>query len=230
MKTCSECYSPIMRTRDDWLQILEDVRGGHLHAGPLAATFDSSIEFVERLASHGMLREHDRVLDLGCGNGRIAIALAEKSISYVGLDVIKESVDFCRKAFEPYGFAFYHLDVRNPFYNPSGSLEPTDVRLPFPDASFDLVIAESLFTHLERPAACWRYVSEVRRILKPDGRFFSSWFCDPPNAVHRGADRTVLPREDIQAMLHHFTILRHWGGETTGFHDQWKVEAMLSPV
>ena len=50
-------------------------------------------------------------------------------------------------------------------------------KLPFPDKSFDAITAWEVFEHLENPFFAMR---EVRRILKPGGRFFMS----VPNPAH----------------------------------------------
>jgi ubiquinone/menaquinone biosynthesis C-methylase UbiE len=92
------------------------------------------------------------VLDLGCGNGSVARALTRilaPTGRYEGLDINAASVDWLREQYKPFAnFHFTHADVRNVAYNPAGRYEPDDYRLPFPDASFDVVLLKSVFTHL----------------------------------------------------------------------------------
>ena len=56
-----------------------------------------------------------------------------------------------------------------------GRLKDSEYRFPYPDGSFDVVFAVSVFTHL-LPEGAERYVAESVRVLKPGGRFFATWF------------------------------------------------------
>jgi SAM-dependent methyltransferase len=126
------------------------------------------------------VRARDRVLDIGCGLGRIAWPLSEKlgrRGSYVGLDVVRAYTDWCRDhlGLDPRRFAFHHADIRTSLYNPNGKIEPEAFAFPWSDASFDLAIATSLFTHL-MPDAAVRYLDEIARVLAPGGRVFTTFF------------------------------------------------------
>ena len=64
---------------------------------------------------------------------------------------------------------FVHADVNHPYYNNVvGEHSPESYPLPFDAESFDLVIANSLFTHL-RPQVVAHYLQEVARLLSPVG-------------------------------------------------------------
>src|SRR4029453_18979008 len=109
------------------------------------------------------LRGSDRILDIGCGPGRIAWPLSAKlgrrgSYESLGLD--------------PAQFRFHHADIRTTFYNPDGAIEAEDFVFPWRGGSFDLVIATSLFTHL-LPAGTEHYAREIARVLAPEGRLFA---------------------------------------------------------
>jgi ubiquinone/menaquinone biosynthesis C-methylase UbiE len=102
-----------------------------------------------------------RVLELGCGDGKTAIALIEKGLRVVGLDLS--------------GTALSALSKR------SGSdrlslVQGNAIDLPFREGVFDCVTAAHMIDHLlstERSQA----VDEIRRVLRPHGlvvgRFFS---------------------------------------------------------
>lgn len=122
-----------------------------------------------------------RVLDIGCGCGKMARFLyLNPLLEYVGLDVYKPVIDWCRVAFTPAKdrFQFKHIDVYAPSYNETGALRAETVTLPVEDASFDMIIAGSLFTHLNE-AAFKRYMAETRRCLKPAGRAVISIHTQP---------------------------------------------------
>lgn len=137
-------------------------------------------EFLGHFVRIGGLRPSDSVLDVGCGVGRMAVPLTrhlEAGAGYEGFDVVAREVDWCRRHITPRhpNFRFMLLDVRHPRYNPSGSVEPAAVVLPYADASFDFAFFTSVFTHLL--AAEWnRYLEELARVLRPGGRFLGTYF------------------------------------------------------
>ena len=125
------------------------------------------------------LRPDERVLDVGCGPGRVARVLAGylSRGSYEGFDVMPEAVDWCRRTINRRhpNFRFTHVDLRNEMYNREGSIEPSSFVFPYPDADFDLVFLFSVFTHM-LPADVERYLSEIARVLRPGGRSLMTFF------------------------------------------------------
>jgi SAM-dependent methyltransferase len=67
------------------------------------------------------------------------------------------------------------VDVANSFYNPRGRLSGRSFAFPYRNASFDLVIATSVFTHL-LPDTAVAYLAEVRRVLRAGGQLYATWF------------------------------------------------------
>ena len=132
-------------------------------------------EFVEL----GGLRPEDHVLEVGCGTGRLALGLIDylSSGSYVGFDIIPESIAWARENFTPQHprFRFELADVENRFYHPSGATGADAYHFPYEDSAFDFVIASSVFTHM-LDADVANYVREISRVLRPGGRFFASFF------------------------------------------------------
>ena len=147
----------------------------------LAATFD---EVGPRLAAHIValceLRADQRILDVGCGIGRVALPLtAHRGPEgiYEGFDIVAEAVDWCRAnitAAHPQ-FRFRHVPIFNERYNPTGSVPDTEFVFPYDDASFDLVLLTSVFTHMLE-AGVEQYTGEIARVLRPGGRLFASMF------------------------------------------------------
>jgi SAM-dependent methyltransferase len=207
-----------------WLPVLTNARTGHivLPTKALASSRSQAMDFVRRrLVEPGF-----RVLDIGAGNGRLAIGLLEAGIGeYVGLEVDRGSVDFANEVFKPFGpVHFDFLDLANPMYNPGGSMKPDEVTYPYPDESFDFIIASSLYTHLERLTVVERNLSESARVLRPGRGAFASFFRSPPNGVSSSAVRSVFREQDIRDLIAKcFTIEDELNGRTTAFHDQWTI-------
>ena len=131
--------------------------------------------FVEMLG----LRPTARVLEVGCGSGRMAVPLTRhlRRGSYEGFDVHAEAIGWCQRhitARHP-NFRFEHADIFNTWYNPEGRWRASEYRFPYDDARFDAVLLTSVFTHL-LPADMDHYQREVARVLRPGGRMFATFF------------------------------------------------------
>ena len=122
---------------------------------------------------------HD-VLDVGCGVGRVAIALTTLLTSesrYLGFDISKEAVAWCQREISsryPH-FAFVWCDVYNSVYNPGGRQPAAQYVFPCDPGSVDVVVLTSVFTHL-LVEDFRHYLAESARVLKPGGRCFATFF------------------------------------------------------
>jgi SAM-dependent methyltransferase len=114
-----------------------------------------------------------RVLDIGCGVGRMAYALAHYLAPdgvYRGFDVCQESIDWANGSIgktHP-NFAFQQIDLRHDLYNPEGTVAPLEFKFPYEDDSFDFVFLTSVFTHMSAPEIR-AYLKEIRRVLMSGG-------------------------------------------------------------
>lgn len=140
-------------------------------------------QLLRNLLDHADLRDSDRVLDIGCGNGRVAEQLApflRGAGGYVGFDISRSGIQACRRRFAraPH-LRFEHLDVWNGEYNATGKVAELDTVFPAPDGSIDVAFATSVFTHM-RMAGVRRYLAESARVLKPGGRLaFTAFALEP---------------------------------------------------
>jgi ubiquinone/menaquinone biosynthesis C-methylase UbiE len=148
-------------------------------------------EFTQHLIRLGGLRRSDRVLDIGCGTGRIAVPLLSylDEGSYEGFDVHEDAIRWCELNLSSRNDAFHFqtVPVHSRWFNPWGSEAAEELTFPYPDSEFDFVFAISLFTHLLRPAS-ERYLSEVARVLKPRGRWLLTFFLVPEGGVPEASE------------------------------------------
>jgi ubiquinone/menaquinone biosynthesis C-methylase UbiE len=125
------------------------------------------------------LERNERVLDVGCGIGRMATPLTEYLTHghYDGIDVVPHAIVWCQRHISSRypRFRFQLIDVRNGLYNASGQIDAAKYRFPFGHESFDFVFLASVFTHM-LPAEIDNYLAEVSRVLRPAGRSFISYF------------------------------------------------------
>jgi ubiquinone/menaquinone biosynthesis C-methylase UbiE len=113
----------------------------------------------------------ERVLEIGCGIGRMTRALASRFASVVATDVSDEMIQQARK----------HL----------ASCPNVEVKLGsgedlagFPDGSFDLVFSYLVFQHIPDPEVTRHYLREAARVLAPGG-----WFLFQINGENEESDR-----------------------------------------
>jgi 2-polyprenyl-3-methyl-5-hydroxy-6-metoxy-1,4-benzoquinol methylase len=153
---------PLARVQEFW------------NKNPVAASaIDASLGTPDFFRSFDRLREDDgcepyafsemihgysqsagcKVLDVGCGNGYVLAQYARHGASVFGVDITRTAVDLSRRRFELAGL--------------SGTFSQIDgQRLPFPDASFDIVCSMGVLHHISDPSPL---VDEMRRVLKPGG-------------------------------------------------------------
>lgn len=120
----------------------------------LAEDYDRKREYIpediKKLAEYA--KEGDKVLDAGCGNGRLFKILKEKKVNYYGIDFSEKLIEISRKKF------------------PEGKFEVGDcLNLPFPDNFFDKVFSISVLHHIPGEKFRIQYLKEAKRVLKKDG-------------------------------------------------------------
>jgi len=119
------------------------------------------------LIQHG-LRPDDYVVDVGCGSGRLAKALADYLRGpYLGLDVVAELLVYARTLVTRPDWRFELIE---------------GFRIPEEDHRVDVVCFFSVFTHLLHEHS-YLYLQEATRVLKPGGKIVLS-FLEFANPVH----------------------------------------------
>lgn len=105
------------------------------------------------------LTDDSDLLDVGCGSGRLAARLSANGFRgrYLGLDVVPALLDHARTLAPAFEFA-----------------ETSGLEAPAEDGSFDVACFFSVFTHLPFEA-CYRWLQECQRVLRPGGRVVVSF-------------------------------------------------------
>ncbi|MEK7524139.1 MAG: class I SAM-dependent methyltransferase [Patescibacteria group bacterium] len=109
--------------------------------------------FLKKLKKHfGSQPIH--LLDIGCGNGRVANFLKDEPVHYMGLDNSRALLKIAKQK------------------SPQAKFKLGDIlKLPFPAQKFDVVWSIAVLHHLPTEKLQLQSLQEVRRVLKKDGMF-----------------------------------------------------------
>jgi SAM-dependent methyltransferase len=153
----------------------------------------------------GYSLEGKRVLDFGCGAGRLLrhFVTDDSGPEIWGCDIDRPSVDWLRQNM-PQVHAFANAEVP-PLDQPAGH--------------FDLIICVSVFTHLTRHWAEW--LLEMHRLLKPDGLLLAT-------LMGRGFSREIAQEEWDEDRVGMMVLAPGQAWDAGGpmvFHSPWWVRA-----
>jgi len=96
--------------------------------------------------------EGEKVLDLGCGNGRLFEVLENKKVNYFGIDFSEKLIAISTEKY------------------PKGKFQVADaLNLPFPENFFDKIYSISVLHNIPSKDFRIRYLKEAKRVLKPKG-------------------------------------------------------------
>jgi ubiquinone/menaquinone biosynthesis C-methylase UbiE len=110
--------------------------------------FWRELEFLKDFVHTG-----DKVLDIGCGNGRLVDVFENIDMTYTGIDSSKELIAIAQK----------HRSTQGTYIHASA------LSLPFPDNSFDTVFSIAVLHHIPSKEHRAQFVAEAHRVLKPGG-------------------------------------------------------------
>jgi 2-polyprenyl-3-methyl-5-hydroxy-6-metoxy-1,4-benzoquinol methylase len=145
---------PVVRRRGDTVAIPGDYQFQALHCGPAVQRFwhDTKLWLVDRYLQP---TSTDRVLDVGCGSGVVAHAIAQAGAhECVGLDGSEAAIAFASRQFRRPNLRFVQGLVDE---------------IAWPDGSFDAACCMELIEHIH-PGQALDLLSRLRRIIRPGGR------------------------------------------------------------
>jgi len=139
-------------------QIRQDVVKSY---GAIAGEFDQSRvrPWPEFEGFSTYIRSGDKVLDLGCGNGRLFEILKSKKVDYLGVDNNSALIEKARLRFPEAEFQLCDM-----------------VDLDLPNQCFDAVFSVAAFHHIPGSALRTKAIRQIRRVLKDRGvLILTSW-------------------------------------------------------
>ncbi|MFA6918668.1 MAG: class I SAM-dependent methyltransferase [Patescibacteria group bacterium] len=111
----------------------------------------------------GFVQDGDRVLDLGCGNGRLAELFLDKNVSYLGVDSSEELIKIAREKF---------ANKKNIKFE-VGDIIKLDVTA---SQSFNLVFMLAVLHHIPTKELRLKILADIYKLLKPGGTLvMSNW-------------------------------------------------------
>ncbi len=149
------------------------------------------------LDKYEVRKKVDRVLDLGCGNGRHAMYFAKQGIKASGIDISEQAIAWAKEWSKSEGL---EVDFR------VGSI----AELPYDDGTFDAVVTHGVLDHVPMSLAT-KAAQEVRRVLKTGGLFY----CDLRSSedYEFGVGEEVAKNEFIVSEGYEQGLVQHFFSE-----------------
>lgn len=156
-------------------------------SGSVSEDLEKFTRFLERGYKRQDLNPYARALDLGCGNGRNLIYLAESyGIKGLGYDVSDVAIEAAQKASEGLPITYEVRSIGEP--------------LPLPDNSQTFVL-DMMTSHFLKSAEREALRGEILRVLRPGGwLFFKSFLADED--LHTARLLREHPADEPGAYIH----------------------------
>ena len=158
-------------------KILSDLESGY---DLIAEKFSGTRAFVWRDLGFlkDLVKPGDKVLDFGCGNGRLAGFLLgesggeEKLGRYVGVDISQKLIDIAKQRYHSEKTEFIKISANAKRSDRATKEESgrTSFALPLEDNYFDIVFSIAVFHHFPSKKYALEVAKELQRVLKPGGK------------------------------------------------------------
>ncbi|MEK7511584.1 MAG: class I SAM-dependent methyltransferase [Patescibacteria group bacterium] len=159
-------------------------------------SFSRAYVWPDVLVFSELIKDGDKLLDLGCGNGRLIGLLKDKAVDYLGVDFSQELIVCAKKSFPEKSFLM--RDALN---------------LDFPEKSFDVVMCVSVLNHLPKNKHV-QFVENIKKVLKPGGYLLMSnwnlWNILSKKSVWKKRHRSIETSKHRSIILDWKNVLTKW--------------------
>jgi len=167
----------LKKTTEDYNLIAEQFSSSRYSIWPELKLFEKYVE------------DGERILDAGCGNGRLLGLFKNRKVDYVGIDNSEKLIEIARNK------------------HPQGKFQVANtLQLPFPDNYFNKVFSIAVFHHIPSEELRLKFLKEARRVLKPEGLLILTVW-------------NLWPRFKTLKLLFKFTVLKITGKSKLDFKD-----------
>lgn len=148
-------------------------------------------------ANNFLPQTYHRILDVGCGNGKVLAGFKRWGVvpgNLYGIDLISAYIDQAKQTYP--GINFLHTNAED---------------LDFKDAFFDLILLFTVFTSILDKTMAQNVAREVKRVLRPSGAivWYDFRYNNPFNPNVRGMSKKPIAAlfPDLEMDLHTITVL-----------------------
>lgn len=135
-------------------KILHEIESGYdLVSDKFSQTrsrFWRDLEYIKKYTQDGY-----KILDFGCGNGRLWEIIGDKNIQYVGVDISGNLIEIAKRKYRENNVNFQKIS--------------SSVSLPFKDNFFNITYAVAVFHHFPGKEYQSQWAKELYRVTKPGG-------------------------------------------------------------
>lgn len=159
------------------------------------------------------LENNDKMLDLGCGNGRYFLMTKDKDIDYIGIDNSSKLIEEAKKN------------------HPLAKFKTADaLNIPFPDNHFDKVYSIAVVHHIPSVEFRLKFLNEAKRVLKENGLLIiTAW------KFYRLQEYFLLFKYTIlkligMSKMDFKDILEPWGNKTERYYHWFSQRELINLV